>query len=160
MQEHRRGCPVMSNYVHQLNHFMHVSALILNHPQCWLIFGSRLWRQVCSPALKMPSAKMSRSCVLLWGGRSSRGEWEVGLGVDHWEHPSIICLNRPGGFGSQKNTPYQHVPLIFFYYYHFSFFLSITHFCLSFYFFYFRKILCEYWYHAWLIQSVEDLSLL
>lgn len=34
--------------------------------------------------------------------KSACGEWEIALGVDHREHPSIICLNRPGGLGSQK----------------------------------------------------------
>lgn len=90
--------------------------LILNHPQCWLIFGSRLWQRVGLPAFKNALSENVMLMRAVVGGQSSRREWEVGLGVDHWEHPSIICLNRPGGLGSLKNTPNQHVPLILFFY--------------------------------------------
>lgn len=30
--------------------------------------------------------------------------------MDRWDRPSIICLNRPGGLGSQKTLSHRSLP--------------------------------------------------
>lgn len=107
-------------------------ALILNHPLCRLISGVG-----CGGGLarwlkkKIPSTKMSRSCMRLWGTkhtwrmRSRPGSGPLGTPFHHLSKQACRARITKTTF---TLPPYQHVPLGFF----FFFFEDYTFLCDSF----------------------------